>query len=778
MAVYTENVSQMTVPVIVLHGVVAFPTIPLSFELDDEQQIAVCERAEQNSSPILLVSLKDAGDHGFEKEKLAPVGTVSHIKQFVRLPEGNARVFTEGFCRANVLRYVSVDNGIPTAEVICKTVTLADPDSVRAEALVQEIKAIFREIVKQVPQMSPDLQNAVLSLKNPGLLSDFVASNILITYEDKQLILNEYDPLVRAETLCAVMNRELLVIREEMKIRREVKAQIDDNQRDYYLREQIKAIKNELGDVDDADAEIDEYHDKVVSAKLPKEVEEKLLKEVGKLAKTPYASSESSVIRSYLDICLEIPWNTLTEEKTDLKYAKKILERDHDGLEKIKERILEYIAVRQRAPGLGNQILCLVGPPGTGKTSIGMSIARALKRKYVRVSLGGIRDEADIRGHRKTYVAAMPGRIANALSQAGTRNPVMLLDEIDKMTQDAHGDPASAMLEVLDGEQNKAFRDHFLELPIDLSDVVFICTANSLEGVPRPLIDRMEIIELHSYSRHEKLAIAKHHLIPKQLERHGLKKTELRLTESAVYELIDYYTEEAGVRNLEREIASLCRKTAKILEENPGTESVRIRAEDISSYLGCRKVLPDKIYDSDEVGVVNGLAYTELGGDMLRIEAASLPGNGKPDLTGSLGDVMKESAHIACSYIREHSSELGVDPDFYKTRDLHIHVPEGAVPKDGPSAGVTLVTALASELSGRPVRRDLAMTGEITLRGRVLAIGGLKEKTMAAYKAGVHTVCIPADNERDLKEIDPIVRDALEFIPCRRVEEVLNRALV
>ena len=778
MAVYTENVNQMNVPVIVLHGVAAFPSIPISFELSEEQQIAACEKAEQDSAPVLLISLKNMADEGSEIEKLAPVGTVAHIKQFVRLPEGSARVFCEGYCRASVLRYVGTENGIPNAEVICKTVTLADDGSIRAEALVQEIKAIFREIVKQVPQMSRDLQNAVLSLKNPGLLSDFVASNILITYEDKQLILNEFDPLERAEVLCGVMNRELLIIREEMKIRRDVKAQIDDNQRDYYLREQIKAIKNELGDVDDADAEIDEYHDKVIDAKLPKEVEEKLLKEVGKLAKTPYASAESSVIRSYLDICLEMPWNTVTEAETDLKYAKKVLEHDHDGLEKIKERILEFIAVRQRAPGLGNQILCLVGPPGTGKTSIGISIARALKRKYVRVSLGGIRDEADIRGHRKTYVAAMPGRIANALAQAGTRNPVMLLDEIDKMTRDAHGDPSSAMLEVLDGEQNKAFRDHFLELPIDLSDVVFICTANSLEGVPRPLIDRMEIIELHSYSRHEKLAIAKHHLIPKQLERHGLQKTELRLTESAVYELIDYYTEEAGVRNLEREIASLCRKAAKLLVEDPERKSVRIRAEDISSFLGCRKVLPDKIYDTDEVGVVNGLAYTELGGDMLRIEAASLPGSGKLDLTGSLGDVMKESAHIAVSYIREHSSDLGVDPDFYKTKDLHIHVPEGAVPKDGPSAGVTLVTALASELSGRPVRRDLAMTGEITLRGRVLAIGGLKEKTMAAYKAGIRTVCIPADNERDLKEIDPIVRDSLEFIPCRRVEEVLNRALV
>ncbi len=778
MPVYTENVNQISVPVIVLHGVIAFPTIPLSFELTEDNQIDACEKAEQSSSPVFLIALNDIGDSGTEPEKLAPVGTVAYIKQFVRLPEGNARVFIEGSCRATLLRYEKITDGIPTASVMCKTVSIADGvDGVESQALVNEIRAIFRELVKQVPQMSVDLQNAVLSLKNPGLLADFVACNVLITYEDKQIILNEFDPLVRAKTLCAVMHRELLIVKEEMKIRREVKSQIEDNQRDYYLREQMKAIRSELGEADEGDAEIDEYREKVLGAHLPKEIEEKLLKEVGKLAKTPYASAESSVIRSYLDTCLEVPWNVVSTEPTDLKFAKKVLEKDHDGLEKIKERILEFIAVRQRAPGLGNQMLCLVGPPGTGKTSIGASIARALRRKYVRVSLGGIRDEADIRGHRKTYVAAMPGRIANALIQAGTRNPVMLLDEIDKMTKDMHGDPSSAMLEVLDGEQNKAFRDHFLELPLDLSDCVFICTANTLDGIPRPLIDRMEIIELHSYTRHEKLAIAKHHLIPKQLERHGLKKTELRLTESAVYELIDFYTAEAGVRNLEREIASLCRKAAKKLEEDPSLTAVRIRAEDLPDYLGSRKVLPDRIYDEDEVGVVNGLAYTELGGGMLRIEAASLPGSGKLDLTGSLGDVMKESAHLAVSYIREHSAELGVDPDFYKNRDIHIHVPEGAVPKDGPSAGVTLVTALASELSGRPVRRDIAMTGEITLRGRVLAIGGLKEKTMAAYKAGVHTVCIPADNERDLKEIDPVVREALEFVPCRRVEEVLSRAL-
>ncbi|MBP5256507.1 MAG: endopeptidase La, partial [Clostridia bacterium] len=495
-----------------------------------------------------------------------------------------------------------------------------------------------------------------------------------------------------------------------------------------------------------------------------------------KLAKMQYASAESSVQRNYLDAVLELPWGKRTNDRTDVSAAKKILDADHDGLDKIKERILEFIAVRALNPGIKNQIICLVGPPGTGKTSIAISLAHALRRKYVRVSLGGVRDEADIRGHRKTYIGSMPGRIIEAITSAGSMNPLILLDEVDKLTRDAHGDPSSALLEVLDSEQNKSFRDHFIEVPFDLSECMFIATANDIENIPRPLLDRMEVIELKIYTRFEKLAIAKNHLIPKQLKRHGLNRRRMKFTDDSIFELIDFYTAEAGVRNLEREIASICRKVAKQIVTGE-VKSVTLGADDVRKYLNGRRIIPDRIYDRDEVGVVNGLAYTELGGDLLRVEAVSMPGSGKIELTGSLGDVMKESAKAAITYIRSKSGELGIDPDFYKNKDIHIHVPEGAVPKDGPSAGVTIVTALTSELSGRPVRRDVAMTGEVTLHGRVLAIGGLKEKTMAAYKAGVNTVFIPSDNVKDIPELDSTVRENLTFVPCRTVDEVIKGAI-
>lgn len=706
-----------------------------------------------------------------------PSGTAAKIKQTVKLPEGNLKVFATGYCRASVEEYVFEDGKL-YAELICKTLRLEDDGGVKGEALVSEMRNTFDSFSSFLPKVSNELVTAVRAIQNPGLLADFIACNVLMNYVDKQLVLEEFDPLRRAELVSVLMERESEVLRTEMKIHKKVRAQLDANQREYYLKEQLKAIKEELGENDEEDdEEIVEYNSKIAKAKLPDEVREKLFKEVKKLAKTPYASAESSVMRNYLDLCLELPWGVKSKDRIDVSAAKKILDEDHDGLDKVKARILEFIAVKQLNPELKNQILCLVGPPGTGKTSIAASIARALKRKYVRVSLGGVRDEADIRGHRKTYIAAMPGRIVNAINQAGTVNPVILLDEIDKLTRDAHGDPASALLEVLDAEQNKAFRDHFVELPIDLSDCLFIATANDMENIPRPLADRMEIIELKIYTRHEKLAIAKDHLIPKQLKRHGLNKRMLRIKDDAVLEIIDYYTREAGVRNLERELASLCRKAAKQIVES-GEKSVTVNAEKVKDYLGVRKLIPDRIYGDDEVGVVNGLAYTEVGGDLLRVEAAAMPGNGKVEMTGSLGDVMKESAKAAITYIRSHSAELGVDSDFYKTKDIHIHVPEGAVPKDGPSAGVTIVTALASELSGKPVRKDIAMTGEVTLRGRVLAIGGLKEKTMAAYKAGVHAVCIPSENERDLSDIDPLVREKLEFIPCSSVEQVLNAAII
>lgn len=774
---YIEKAERMHLPALAMRGLIAFPAIPLTFEVADEADAGVCLEAEKNDGVIFIVSLRDLSLTGTTQENLYSVGTVVKIKQTVKLPEGNLKVFAAGICRATA-ENLTIDDSIITADVIGKDLRLADKNSVKAEALVAEMRNTFDSFSKLTPKPSNELVTAIKSLSDPGLLADFIAGSVLMNYVDKQMVLEEFDPMRRAELVCLLMERESDILRTEMNIHKKVRAQLDANQRDYYLKEQLRAIRDELGEnEEEEDEEIVEYNSKIAAANLPDEVREKLVKEVKKLAKTPYTSAESSVMRNYLDLCLELPWGVKSKDRIDVAAAKKILDEDHDGLDRVKERILEFIAVKQLNPELKNQILCLVGPPGTGKTSIGASVARALKRKYVRVSLGGVRDEADIRGHRKTYIAAMPGRIVTAINQAGTMNPVILLDEIDKLTRDAHGDPASALLEVLDAEQNKAFRDHFVELPVDLSDCLFIATANDMENIPRPLADRMEIIELKIYTRHEKLAIAKDHLIPKQLKRHGLNKRMLRIKEDAVLEIIDFYTREAGVRNLEREIASVCRKAAKNIV-GQGLKSVTVKAENVKDYLGVRKILPDKIYSDNEVGVVNGLAYTEVGGDLLRVEAAAMPGSGKVELTGSLGDVMKESAKAAITYIRSHSEELGVDSEFYKTKDIHIHVPEGAVPKDGPSAGVTIITALASELSGKPVRRDIAMTGEVTLRGRVLAIGGLKEKTMAAYKAGVHTVCIPSENQRDLSEIDPLVRENLEFIPCSNVDQVLKAAIV
>ena len=774
---YIEKAERMHLPALAMRGLIAFPAIPLTFEVADEADAGVCLEAEKNDGVIFIVSLRDLSLTGTTEENLYSVGTVVKIKQTVKLPEGNLKVFAAGICRATA-ENLTIDDSIITADVIGKDLRLADKNSVKAEALVAEMRNTFDSFSKLMPKPSNELVTAIKSLSDPGLLADFIAGSVLMNYVDKQMVLEEFDPMRRAELVCLLMERESDILRTEMNIHKKVRAQLDANQRDYYLKEQLRAIRDELGEnEEEEDEEIVEYNSKIAAANLPDEVREKLVKEVKKLAKTPYTSAESSVMRNYLDLCLELPWGVKSKDRIDVAAAKKILDEDHDGLDRVKERILEFIAVKQLNPELKNQVLCLVGPPGTGKTSIGASVARALKRKYVRVSLGGVRDEADIRGHRKTYIAAMPGRIVTAINQAGTMNPVILLDEIDKLTRDAHGDPASALLEVLDAEQNKAFRDHFVELPVDLSDCLFIATANDMENIPRPLADRMEIIELKIYTRHEKLAIAKDHLIPKQLKRHGLNKRILRIKEDAVLEIIDFYTREAGVRNLEREIASVCRKAAKNIV-GQGLKSVTVKAENVKDYLGVRKILPDKIYSDNEVGVVNGLAYTEVGGDLLRVEAAAMPGSGKVELTGSLGDVMKESAKAAITYIRSHSEELGVDSEFYKTKDIHIHVPEGAVPKDGPSAGVTIITALASELSGKPVRRDIAMTGEVTLRGRVLAIGGLKEKTMAAYKAGVHTVCIPSENQRDLSEIDPLVRENLEFIPCSNVDQVLKAAIV
>lgn len=772
---FKEKADILKLPVFPLKGTVAFPSIPMSIEVSDSAVIKLCEKAYSDGGNVFLLALKQA-DANLPDAGFFSVGTVAKIKQFVKLPGGNARVFAEGLCRAEVIELDEQKDAIH-AEVMCKTVHIEDNGGVKGEALVLELNNSFDSFVKFLPKISNELTAAVKIIRHPGLLSDFIACNILLNYEDKQQVLEEFEPLRRAERLAVLMEKEQRVLETEASIHAKVREQLEANQREYYLKEQLKVIKEELGYADGGDGEIEEYYDKIDAASLPDYVYEKLDSEIKKLSRTPYNSAESGVIRNYLDLCLELPWGKRTRDRVDVAAAERRLERDHYGLEKVKERILEYIAVKKLNPELKNQILCLVGPPGTGKTSIAASLAAAMGKKYVRVSLGGVRDEADIRGHRKTYVGSMPGRIINALKQAGSMNPLILLDEIDKLTHDVHGDPASALLEVLDGEQNKSFRDHFLEMPVDLSECVFVCTANTVDTIPRPLLDRMELIELKIYTRHEKLAIAKQYLIPKQLRRHGLSRRNLKISDDAVFEIIDYYTREAGVRGLERELSAVCRKVARRVVEGEG-KSFTVGRDDVPRYLGVRKVLPDSIFEQDEIGVVNGLAYTEVGGDMLRIEVAALPGTGKLEITGSLGDVMKESAKAAVSYIRAHAVQLGIDPDFYKTKDLHIHVPEGAVPKDGPSAGVTMMTAIASELGGYPVRRDIAMTGEITLRGRVLAIGGLKEKTMAAYLAGAKKVLIPKDNMRDLEEIDPLVRENLTFVPCSTADDVIKEALI
>lgn len=771
---YIEKVESLTLPVIPLRGVVAFPSIPVNFELEREISKKACQAALASNMLVFLLTQKDTSVDDPSDNDFYKTGCVAQIKQtLTKNQDGNIRVIAEGYCRAEVVK-LKRDKDYITADVLSKTLTAETGVlDIRSEALINESLNTLEEVLQFHPTISADYLTTASSITNPGLLADFIASSVFVRYQDKAAVLEMFDPLKRLEKTIVLMESEMKLLRTEMDIQRKVKEAVDENQRDYYLREQLKAIESELGIDEDAD----ELQKKMAKLTLPEEVREKLEKEIGKLAKAPTGSPEAAVIRNYIETCLDIPWNKKTHDRVDIEAAKKILDADHDGLTKIKERILEYLAVKQLNPELKNQILCFVGPPGVGKTSLGASIARAMKRKYVRVSLGGIRDESDIRGHRKTYIGSMPGRIITSLTQCGSLNPVMLLDEVDKMCSDVHGDPASALLEVLDGEQNKAFRDHFIELPVDLSDCLFIATANTLDTIPRPLLDRMEVIELHTYTPSEKLAIAKHHLFPKQLKRHGLNRRMLKLTDDAINEIISGYTRESGVRNLEREIGAICRKCAKTIVED-GVKSVSVDKGDIEKMLGPKKFIDDALLSSDLVGVTNGLAYTEVGGDMLKVEVLAVDGSGKIELTGTLGDVMKESAHIAVTYTRAHAEEYGIDKNFYKTKDIHIHVPEGAVPKDGPSAGVTMTTSLVSALSGLRVRHDIAMTGEITLTGRVLAIGGLREKSTAAYTMGIRTLLIPRENMRDIAELDEVVRNEVKFIPCETLDDVLKNALV
>ena len=770
---YIEKAENLSLPVVILNGTVAFPSVNLNFEISEKASIAATQAALETNSFILLITNKNSPLPHSGTDDLFTVGCVAKVKQSVKTPDKHLRVIAEGYSRATVTRYSNFADYL-MADAICKTIHLKEDGGFKGEALIREALTILEGIIKFLPSQNSDLLMTAKSIKNPGLFADFVASNFLVKFGDKQTVLECFEPIERLECLVFMLEKESQLLNCEFDIHRQVREALNKHQQEIYLREQVKAIKEKLGD--DSEAECDEYDEKIREAALPEELKEKLLKENFRISKMPFGMSEAALLRNYIDVCLDLPWGKRTKDSVNIEKAKKVLDADHDGLEKVKDRILEYLAVKQLSPDLKNQIICLVGPPGVGKTSIASSIARAMNRKYVRVSLGGVRDEADIRGHRKTYIGAMPGRIINALTEAKVSNPLILLDEIDKLTRDSHGDPSSALLEVLDSEQNKNFRDHFVEYPFDLSECLFIATANSYESIPRPLLDRMEVIELKIYTKREKLEIAKNHLIPKQLKRHGLTKRMLKISDDAICEIIDFYTREAGVRNLERTIAELCRKAAKkIIEES--VKSVSISTTNLDKFLGSRKLLPESVSAEDEVGVVNGLAYTELGGSMLKIEVAVLEGTGKIEITGSLGEVMQESAKIAVSYVRSIAKEYGIDSDFYKTKDIHIHAPEGAVPKDGPSAGVTITTALVSALTGRPVRRTVAMTGEITLRGNVLAIGGLKEKTMAAYNAGVKKVLIPADNEKDLEDIDVLARENLEFIPCRKISTVLAEAL-
>ncbi len=771
---YIEKIEKVTLPVIPTRGLIAFPSIPINFEIEREFSLKALDNAAETDMYVFMVCQKDINTAFPSASDFYTTGAVCKIKQSVKTSSGTTRVIAEGMCRGTAVSYTEKD-GCIFADIMTKTVAVSGSESnLRIEALIREAIIALENISNLMPNDAADIILTAKSIKNPGQAADFIASAALVKYQDKQRILDIYEPVERLETLVLVMESEIKLLKTELNIHKKVREAIDENQREYYLREQLKVIQGELGgDVGD---DIDEYYTKIDECDLPQEVCEKLYKETGRLAKTPVGSPEANVLRNYLDVCLELPYGKLTEDTTSLSFAEYVLDRDHYGLKKPKERILEYLAVKQYAPDIRHQVLCFVGPPGVGKTSLGQSIADAMGRKFVRISLGGIRDEAEIRGHRKTYVAAMPGRIITAVTQAGSANPVILLDEIDKLCSDMRGDPASALLEVLDGEQNKNFRDHFIEMPFDLSNAMFIATANTLDTIPRPLLDRMEIIELSTYTKSEKLNIAKNHLLPKQLKRHGLTKSKVRISDEVIGMIIDGYTRESGVRNLERQIASLCRKAVKKLIETDKM-SLTVSRNNLSEYLGPVKIIDDTASKVNEIGVVNGLAYTSVGGDVLRIEAAAMEGTGKIELTGTLGDIMKESAHIAVSYIRAHASELGIAPDFMKNHDIHIHVPEGATPKDGPSAGVTMLSTLVSLLAKAPARCDTAMTGELTLTGRVLPIGGLREKATAAWNAKIKRVIIPEKNLADIEELDAEVLSALTFIPCKNADEVLREIL-
>ena len=766
-----ENTA-INMPILALRGLTIFPGCILTFDVEREASIRALDRVMDGDQRIFLVTQREIGVAQPGESDLYEIGTIAIVRQILRIGETAVRVIAEGITRAKLMRLWQTE---PYLQGHVETIREATAriSEFQMEALLRQTYGNFAEYAERANHFGDEIGARIMDESDPGRLADYIAQNITARYQDKQSVLEELRPVPRLRLVNEMLCREAEVLGYEQELEGMIRQHMGEVQRDRIIREQIRLLQHELGE--DDDNEITEYRNKIKERKLTEEVEKKLLKEVDRLAKQPYTSAEASVLRNYLDICLEMPWGEETKERANVAAARKILDRDHFGLEKVKERILEFIAVRQMNPDAKGQILCLVGPPGVGKTSIAISIAAALNRKLARLSLGGVRDEAEIRGHRKTYVGAMPGRIVNAISHSGSMNPLLLLDEIDKMGSDHRGDPAAAMLEVLDGEQNYAFRDHFLEIPLDLTKVMFITTANTTSTIPRPLLDRMEIIELTSYTDEEKLQIAKKYLLPKQMKEHGIAKTALRVSDDTIRAVISGYTRESGVRNLERKMGAICRKAAmKIVSES--VKRITITPANLSEFLGVRRYLPP-VTEKDVVGVVNGLAWTETGGEMLEVEVNVLDGTGKLELTGNLGNVMKESAQAAVSCIRSRAKQLGIDPDFYKNKDLHIHFPEGAVPKDGPSAGIAITTAVVSALTGVRVRSDVAMTGEVTLRGRVLAIGGLKEKTMAAKRSGIRTVIIPKQNERDLSEIDPVVRECLRFVVAETIDTVLAEAL-
>ncbi len=772
MSTVVENKIEI-MPVLALRGLVVFPGTVLSFDVARKKSVAAVKYAAEHGGLLYAAAQREVFVEDPKEEDLYPIGCVVRVRQVLKISDNTVKVLVDGLYRAKA-------GAVSFGAFLSAGITRLEDKPIKnrpvyLESLIRRIRTQFEKYVEVYSNMAPDVVMQVAVSDDVGKLADFIASSVPAPYDDKQYILEQTDPVRRAKILIEMLDKEREIGEIDRRIGEKTKAAIDENQREYYLREQIKAISSELYGDDTAD-EIDEYHMKVEALNADRSVKEALHKEVNKLAKMPGGAHEGTVVRGYLDTCLELPWNNYTKVSADIKRAAKILDRDIYGMNKVKERILEMLSVYALAPDIKGQIICLAGPPGVGKTSIGKTVAECMGRKFARISLGGVHDEAEIRGHRKTYIGAMPGKIIDAVRRADSGNPLILLDEVDKLGSDYKGDPSSALLEVLDPEQNGTFTDNFIEIPYDLSHTVFIATANDLSTVPAPLLDRMEVIEIPSYTREEKLNIAKYHLVRKQEQRHGLNGRTFKITDGAIYSLIDFYTREAGVRRLERTIAALCRKSAKLIAE--GSEKrVTVNAETVEKMLGHKRYKPEQILSRDEVGIINGLAWTSVGGEIMQLEVAVMEGTGKIELTGSLGDVMKESAMAAVSYVRSNAERFNIDTEFYKKLDIHIHATEAAVPKDGPSAGVAITTGLVSTLTGRAVKRDVAMTGEVTVRGRVLPIGGLREKSMAAYTGGVKTVFIPADNVADLEDVDDIVKQNVSFIPVSFVDEIIEKAL-